>query len=913
MVGFLPGLSRRPGRSRIAAGALALLLAACSSVTDRSPTRPASPVAPQQGDYAATDAARFPALFAGYDSARTPHFPHLRLQVTDYRIQYQSSDAVRATEYAWTAAHVDRVILDYGDTRSVSEYRRLNPALQIYRYALQWTVMLPGQEADGLAASYYAHMQSWYAAHPEYQLERAFLHDGTKCGTAGPAEGCRVTFTLWSRARWALNPGDAGLRAYQGARLSALAADADGLFLDEHASGDMRDRLQALPLLEYPDWSVYESDMVSLLGALREELAPKRLLLNTSEYIKPWDRQMIAAAGGSHAESFDNPFHADMERRWDHVDSVLAAGATVDMPPGGDMPASYTAGGFDSPAARAQIWRLAAAYLVAPAQVGALYFNPIGGKWDAPFSTSWLPAVEANIGAPVGARHVAAEGTDATGRHYRVWARDYQGALVLVRPLIDWSTPEYGDATGVAVPLPTNDRYRPLAADGSLGEAVDHVTLRASEAAILVKESALLAPPAPPAPADTAATPALPGANLPPLAKANGPYSGAEGAPVSFTAAGSADPEGSTLAYHWDFGDGTSAESAAPSKVYPDAGHWTVRLTVTDSAGAASTDSAEVTVADVPPTATFVAPSSITAGSGFTLALTGATDPSPKDRAAGFTYQFDCGEGWFGAWGTAETASCGTQAATGTLTVRGRVRDGYDYGVSEYRATVAVASAPTPPPAGTAALLLVLDRGAINNDNEPQHWTAAAVNDDVAAVGLRSQLRWFAANVGTTLTLYSGWVGDEGFFAIPAAPASWASAGPTTDALRNYLRAGPGLGTADAGGNRETLLGSIPDVTPLRATGLKMLVGRTVCAVVLDNDVGITSYAPLRASLRGDDLGVVAFTVNGLAAFIGDAASRLPKVSVTVRDATQVCGGALEPLVGAPQPTSGGEPFDVTP
>ena len=41
-----------------------------------------------------------------------------------------------------------------------------------------------------------------------------------------------------------------------------------------------------------------------------------------------------------------------------------------------------------------------------------------------------------------------------------------------------------------------------------------------------------------------------------------------------------------------------------------------------------------------------------------------------------------------------------------------------------------------------------------------------------------------------------------------------------SDRLRNFLAAGPGLGGEDAGGDREALLDKVPDVTPLRATGL---------------------------------------------------------------------------------------------
>ena len=75
------------------------------------------------------------------------------------------------------------------------------------------------------------------------------------------------------------------------------------------------------------------------------------------------------------------------------------------------------------------------------------------------------------------------------------------------------------------------------------------------------------------------------------------------------------------------------------------------------------------------------------AGFPFALSLTGASDPSAADRAAGFQYAFDCGNG-YGAFGTSSTATC-TPTGTGALGVGGKIRD-KDGGVSEYRATVNV-------------------------------------------------------------------------------------------------------------------------------------------------------------------------------------------------------------------------------
>ena len=55
---------------------------------------------------------------------------------------------------------------------------------------------------------------------------------------------------------------------------------------------------------------------------------------------------------------------------------------------------------------------------------------------------------------------------------------------------------------------------------------------------------------------------------------------GVEPLTVHFSSAGSSDPDGDTLSYHWDLGDGTTSTEPNPTKTYPDKGVYTVRLTV---------------------------------------------------------------------------------------------------------------------------------------------------------------------------------------------------------------------------------------------------------------------------------------------------------------------------------------------
>ncbi len=144
-------------------------------------------------------------------------------------------------------------------------------------------------------------------------------------------------------------------------------------------------------------------------------------------------------------------------------------------------------------------------------------------------------------------------------------------------------------------------------------------------------------------------------------------------------------------------------------------------------------------------------------------------------------------------------------------------------------------------------------------------------------------------------------------------PGSWAGAGPTADGLCNFLLAGPGLGTADVNGDREALLDEIPDVHPLRASGLALLVGQQVCAVVFDSDISI-NYDPLASSLKGANLGVVAFQVVSVTARTNGSTSSLPEVVIDILDADQICDcETLTLFLDAPEPTSSSEPFDVVP
>jgi PKD repeat protein len=74
------------------------------------------------------------------------------------------------------------------------------------------------------------------------------------------------------------------------------------------------------------------------------------------------------------------------------------------------------------------------------------------------------------------------------------------------------------------------------------------------------------------------------------------PTSGTVPLTVAFGSAGSSDPDGSIVAYEWNFGDGSApASGASASHVYGTAGSYTARLKLTDDSGLTATRSVVIT------------------------------------------------------------------------------------------------------------------------------------------------------------------------------------------------------------------------------------------------------------------------------------------------------------------------------
>jgi PKD repeat protein len=86
------------------------------------------------------------------------------------------------------------------------------------------------------------------------------------------------------------------------------------------------------------------------------------------------------------------------------------------------------------------------------------------------------------------------------------------------------------------------------------------------------------------------------------------PTSGVPPLTVTFSSAGSSDPDKDPITYSWNFGDGGTSTAANPTHTYGTAGTYTAALTVTDSHNAFTTASVLITVGNNAPTATILAP-----------------------------------------------------------------------------------------------------------------------------------------------------------------------------------------------------------------------------------------------------------------------------------------------------------------
>ncbi len=423
-----------------------------------------------------------PASFFEWNAASSPHAKHIVSMVTDW--MYNQTPA----ELDWVAGHYDWVL---GGAYPDTTYKSRNASIKYGKYVIHLTVKAPGQENPSLGVSYYPDMQTWYAAHPQYNIENAFLH----------VSGERMTSNIWASLRWAINPGDPGLIAYNQDRFGRVCGTSDDfVFIDEHSSDEIN-RFAGSD--EYPVLADLQNAVVALLTAERASLG-RPIQINTAEYITTLDKRCVIAAGADHMELANNPFNQFNPDRWTFQDQCLDGGAFVETVSARDFAEAaaltgYPAGNDLSVAGRFKMCELASYYMVVRAPGGQMSIFMSNNGWgNHPWSAQWIAASEVNVGAPLAARYVYQSGTDGRGKAYVIYARNFDKCLVLYRPAKAWDDQVWGDDTIVNVNLPGGETWKQVRSDGTLaGSFVTSFNLRQAEAMIMMKGSRLGLPTTP--------------------------------------------------------------------------------------------------------------------------------------------------------------------------------------------------------------------------------------------------------------------------------------------------------------------------------------------------------------------------------------------------------------------------------
>ena len=205
-----------------------------------------------------------------------------------------------------------------------------------------------------------------------------------------------------------------------------------------------------------------------------------------------------------------------------------------------------------------------------------------------------------------------------------------------------------------------------------------------------------------------------------PTASVGGPYSGDEGAQISFFGDGNdAETPSNQLTYEWDFDrqaafvvDQSGVNLTSTTHVYTDDGVFTVALRVRDADDNVSSEStASVTVANVPPSADVGGPYAVDEGS--SLTVTGsATDPGQDTLTYEWDFTYDGAIFNVDASGDDLTGPSNTYPDDGSFTVAVRVRDD-DSGVSSIQSVVVTVS--NVPPTANAGTTYSGDEGSVIN------------------------------------------------------------------------------------------------------------------------------------------------------------------------------------------------------
>lgn len=293
----------------------------------------------------------------------------------------------------------------------------------------------------------------------------------------------RLFYPSYGQMRFVTYPGGAGVADWAGEYHSKLLAAkplADGIFMDNSGG---RSPVGNISTVEHAE--TYAADYGAMMGAVNRAIAPKWVLANTAGGGNDADR-VVRQVPGTVDEFVLRPLAHSWQQFLDTAADVARKQAISD--PSGYLILDTLSTGGSPTDPRTRMAALAYYYLLGDPDT--TFLMTWGGEEPASsWSRHWFNAIAHDVGQPQGEFTTFATGTDPANanRGYRVFAREYQDALVLYKPLsytAGSGTGSLGYESATIHDLPR--AYRPLHADGTLGAPITKISLRNGEGAVLI-------------------------------------------------------------------------------------------------------------------------------------------------------------------------------------------------------------------------------------------------------------------------------------------------------------------------------------------------------------------------------------------------------------------------------------------
>jgi len=459
------------------------------------------------------------AVGLSFTAACATPYSHIPLGNLMYRYSLQTG------EDTWIVQHYDLLVFDNNNYNYLDTLKAAGGTSRMVWYQL-WDTMGAGDTTR------YNALAQW-CTQRGVDVETMFLHysepttitiNGTtynvpSYSSANPKSASRAYGYIWGSLRWIFNVGNPNFQQFRAEKVYASVTTPppgevnvfDGIFADEgidrkvaRQGDDGVSSLSGGAIREYPEmtgtwayrmWdaafiaSQWYADWVALAQAVRAYLTAqgvgsKITMLNTGDVRLLASAEQAAGACLREMWMIAGATSANGDVRLSLIKSQSAVGVAQGIFFDGRTSA------YPNDPDRVRLWALATFYLT---KSDYTYFTPVydptGGGYGGYMPNKWFGAIEYNVGTPTGDYYTFATGTDPVGQPYKVYARKFTQALVLVRVYQNSSYANFSDSTAVSVSL--GGSYFKVRANGTLDTtASTTASLRNGEGAILASSSA---------------------------------------------------------------------------------------------------------------------------------------------------------------------------------------------------------------------------------------------------------------------------------------------------------------------------------------------------------------------------------------------------------------------------------------